>query len=407
MQLDPTGRGVDALRAHALRMLGQPIEEWPHIAVMLGDQVYADDSSPATHERIKSRREHEPVEGLPPELVGDFEEYCWLYHESWSPDVERWFFSVVPTAMIFDDHDMIDDWNISDTWVARSVSEPWWERPRRRRSGLVLDLPASREPEPRRDPRRGHAGRARRARRRRRVPARVGAVIRGVHAGAGWLPVLVRPPARRRRARRDRRPQRAGARAGEPLDRRRRRVGVDRATTARPTPDTCSSGRRCQRSCPAASTTCNGGTSASATARGVVSASASASGSGGRSTSRTGRPSGDRSTRSSRCSPSSAAPTGSSPPATISVLSGDIHFSYHSVLHFPAATPVVSCVHQVVNSPHPQRAPTLRAQRDASRDVESGRADRARPATGDRRSAPDARTGTSTTDRCSTTASAC
>ena len=127
MQLDPTGRGVDALRAHALRMLGQPVEEWPHIAVMLGDQIYADDSSPATHERIKNRRENEPVEGLPAELVGGFEEYCWLYHESWSPDVERWFFSVVPTAMIFDDHDMIDDWNISDTWVREIRQESWWE----------------------------------------------------------------------------------------------------------------------------------------------------------------------------------------------------------------------------------------------------------------------------------------
>jgi hypothetical protein len=40
-----------------------------------------------------------------------------------------------------------------------------------------------------------------------------------------------------------------------------------------------------------------------------------------------------------------------SPPATISVLSGDIHFSYHSALHFPATAGVVSCVHQVVNSP--------------------------------------------------------
>ena len=126
MQFDPTGRGVDALRVHALRMLGQPTDQWPHIAVMLGDQVYADDSSPATHERIKTRRENEPVEGLPPELVGDFEEYCWLYHESWSPDVERWFFSVVPTAMIFDDHDMIDDWNISDSWVREIREEPWW-----------------------------------------------------------------------------------------------------------------------------------------------------------------------------------------------------------------------------------------------------------------------------------------
>jgi phosphodiesterase/alkaline phosphatase D-like protein len=126
MTLDPTGRGVDALRAHAQRMLGQAAEEWPHIAVMIGDQVYADDSSPVTRERIAVRRDNHPVEGLPAELVAGFEEYCWLYPESWSPDIARWFFSVVPTAMIFDDHEMIDDWNISDSWVRVIRQEPWW-----------------------------------------------------------------------------------------------------------------------------------------------------------------------------------------------------------------------------------------------------------------------------------------
>ena len=33
------------------------------------------------------------------------------------------------------------------------------------------------------------------------------------------------------------------------------------------------------------------------------------------------------------------------------MLSGDIHFSYHSVLHFPTEASVVSHVHQLVNSP--------------------------------------------------------
>ena len=40
--------------------------QWPDIAVMLGDQVYADDSSPATHERIKSRARRASDRGLPP-----------------------------------------------------------------------------------------------------------------------------------------------------------------------------------------------------------------------------------------------------------------------------------------------------------------------------------------------------
>ena len=45
---DERGIGVDALRAHGLRMLGQPIEEWPDLVMFLGDQVYADDPSPLT-----------------------------------------------------------------------------------------------------------------------------------------------------------------------------------------------------------------------------------------------------------------------------------------------------------------------------------------------------------------------
>jgi hypothetical protein len=126
LELDPRGRGVDALREHALAMMRRPPREWPDIALFLGDQVYADDSSPETRERVAERREGTPVEGLPSELVNDFDEYCWLYHESWSPAVERWFLSVVPTAMIFDDHEMVDDWNISDRWVRDIRATPWW-----------------------------------------------------------------------------------------------------------------------------------------------------------------------------------------------------------------------------------------------------------------------------------------
>ncbi|HEX2783706.1 MAG TPA: alkaline phosphatase D family protein [Ilumatobacteraceae bacterium] len=116
--------------AFALAMLEQPIEEWPDLAVFLGDQIYADDSSPKARERIAEARkdlDHDPEKGLPPELVGGFEEYTWLYQESWSPAMERWFFSNVPSVMIFDDHEMIDDWNISDAWVRAIRQRDWWE----------------------------------------------------------------------------------------------------------------------------------------------------------------------------------------------------------------------------------------------------------------------------------------
>ena len=104
--------------------------DWPELAIFLGDQIYADDSSPKARERIAEGRkdlDHDPETDLPSELVGGFEEYTWLYHESWSPEIERWFFSNVPTVMIFDDHEMIDDWNISDAWVRGIRRKDWWE----------------------------------------------------------------------------------------------------------------------------------------------------------------------------------------------------------------------------------------------------------------------------------------
>ena len=130
LTLDARGRGVDALYTYALWMLDKPPHQWPQLAVFLGDQVYADDSSPKARERITEARKNQPPDpesGLPPELVGGFEEYTWLYHEAWSPEFERWFFSNVSTVMIFDDHDMVDDWNISQEWVRTIRATGWWQ----------------------------------------------------------------------------------------------------------------------------------------------------------------------------------------------------------------------------------------------------------------------------------------
>ena len=70
---------------------------------------------------------------IPKKVVADFEEYTWLYDESWQPEIERWVMSVVPSVMIFDDHDVIDDWNISDAWVAEIASRAVVGGPHHRR----------------------------------------------------------------------------------------------------------------------------------------------------------------------------------------------------------------------------------------------------------------------------------
>jgi hypothetical protein len=121
---DDRGREVDALRALALRMIEQPTEEWPHRLLMIGDQVYADEVSPRTCEFIRERRD---VSVPPGEQVADFEEYTRLYWESWGEPTIRWLMSTLATAMIFDDHDLHDDWNISWSWVQDMRELGWWE----------------------------------------------------------------------------------------------------------------------------------------------------------------------------------------------------------------------------------------------------------------------------------------
>ena len=39
----------------------------------------------------------------------------------------RWLFSTVGVAMIFDDHDVHDDWNTSIPWLEEMRAKPWWE----------------------------------------------------------------------------------------------------------------------------------------------------------------------------------------------------------------------------------------------------------------------------------------
>ncbi|MGH2949173.1 MAG: alkaline phosphatase D family protein, partial [Solirubrobacteraceae bacterium] len=119
------GREVDALRAIALRMAATDPAGWPHTVLLLGDQVYADEVSPDTLEFIRGRRDtREP----PGETIADFEEYTRLYREAWSDPPIRWLLSTVPSAMIFDDHDVIDDWNTSVDWVAAMRATDWWDR---------------------------------------------------------------------------------------------------------------------------------------------------------------------------------------------------------------------------------------------------------------------------------------
>ncbi|MER7193578.1 alkaline phosphatase D family protein [Streptomyces flaveolus] len=127
---DPVG--PDALDTLSARVAADPEGARPDVLLLLGDQVYADEVSDATRRWIAGRRDlAEPPGGQ----VADYAEYTRLYDESWSDPEVRWLLSTVPSCMVFDDHDVIDDWNTSAAWVDDMRATDWWRE--RILSGLM------------------------------------------------------------------------------------------------------------------------------------------------------------------------------------------------------------------------------------------------------------------------------
>lgn len=94
---------------------------WPRLLLLIGDQIYAD-------ERMKWRRKQaaQPSDGhaegsLPPG-AHTFEEFASLYQEAWMEDAGvRQVLAALPTYMIFDDHEITNDWNIAPYWLGRAL----------------------------------------------------------------------------------------------------------------------------------------------------------------------------------------------------------------------------------------------------------------------------------------------
>ena len=126
------GREFDALFSLVREMLQQSRDRWPQVLLMLGDQVYADEVSPETLAFIRKRRD---IREPPGAEVADFEEYTRLYRESWGDPAIRWLFSTVSCSMVIDDHDVHDDWRISQAWVREMQAKDWWRE--RERAALA------------------------------------------------------------------------------------------------------------------------------------------------------------------------------------------------------------------------------------------------------------------------------
>ncbi|MDY6997204.1 MAG: alkaline phosphatase D family protein [Actinomycetota bacterium] len=125
--------GFDALDCYAERLMALGVQEWPDALLLLGDQVYADELTPDARRQLSGHRRR--LHRRPPDEVVTFDEYERLYQHTWGDPEIRWIMSTVPTAMIFDDHDIRDDWNTSAAWRAEVNRKPWWRD--RIRAGLA------------------------------------------------------------------------------------------------------------------------------------------------------------------------------------------------------------------------------------------------------------------------------
>ncbi|WP_328317245.1 alkaline phosphatase D family protein [Streptomyces sp. NBC_00388] len=131
-QGEPDPVGPDALDTLASTLSAAPPDERPDVLLLLGDQVYADEVSADTRDWLATRRDLSKDPGAE---VADYEEYTHLYYESWLDPEVRWLLSTVPSCMVFDDHDVIDDWNTSEAWQREIRATDWWQE--RILSGLM------------------------------------------------------------------------------------------------------------------------------------------------------------------------------------------------------------------------------------------------------------------------------
>ncbi|GAC1640628.1 MAG: alkaline phosphatase D family protein [Ktedonobacteraceae bacterium] len=103
---------IDALSAFG-RWLREHVEQqetlWPHLLLLIGDQIYAD--QPPEEVRQQYPQLHDGAT--------TFEDFALLYEYAWTQDSDvRQVLACLPTYMMFDDHEIKNNWNITPQWYS-------------------------------------------------------------------------------------------------------------------------------------------------------------------------------------------------------------------------------------------------------------------------------------------------
>lgn len=87
---------------------------WPHLLLLIGDQIYADQPS------------HELKATYPQARHGatSFEDFTHFYHYAWTnEEATRQALAIISTYMIFDDHEITNSWGTWPTWQAEAIQQ--------------------------------------------------------------------------------------------------------------------------------------------------------------------------------------------------------------------------------------------------------------------------------------------
>ena len=125
------------------------LTRWPHVLLLLGDQIYADNVAPSVVRTIERRARIKPLEALKgrhahlararkydptfaPKAgtngiqLQEYWQFAELYRAAWtSSDVPK-MLAQIPTYMLADDHEVSDDWNISWGWIDDAHRSDRW-----------------------------------------------------------------------------------------------------------------------------------------------------------------------------------------------------------------------------------------------------------------------------------------
>ncbi len=114
---------LNAFGAWLIERFDERETAWPHLLLLIGDQIYADDF---TGRRGRRKGTTSLMQNARPEPsqrgAQTFAEFAMLYRQAWtSDDGIRQVLAVIPTFMIFDDHEITNGWNTTPDWRARAL----------------------------------------------------------------------------------------------------------------------------------------------------------------------------------------------------------------------------------------------------------------------------------------------